>query len=1217
MKDTQFVHLGVHSQFSLYDSLIKVDQLVKKAVECNMSAISISDDSNMFAAVSFYQKAMAAGIKPIISSEITVSYGNSFGKLTLISMNTKGYKNLIKIISDAYDRGRPSDDDLPVIPYEYVKENCDNLIVLSGANEGIIGRSILSGNMDMAKKFIIQLREDFGDRFYIELQRTGNFQDNQYVSTAVKLATLAGIPVVATNKVRFIDDHQFPAHEVRVADSLGITVSEVRDKYGDKYTPHQYFKSSEEMAELFSDIPSAIENTVHIANRCSVDIELYKNYLPVFPTPNGETESEYLKNLSYEGLMLRLKQNYPEKLNDAEFVKTYTDRLDFELNTIIQMGFPGYFLIVGDFIQWSKDNDIPVGPGRGSGAGSLVAYALKITDLDPLPYDLLFERFLNPERVSMPDFDVDFCMDKRDRVIQYCANKYGHKAVSQIITFGTLAAKAAVKSAARTMGYPYGVADRLSKAIPNEPGIKLSKALEVSLDLNALYGSDLDAKKIIDFALQIEGLSRQTGKHAGGVLISPTTLTDFTPTYCLADGTGYVSQFDKNDVETAGLVKFDFLGLKTLTIIDNAIKAVNKERAAEGLPPINIEQIPLDDPAVYEMYQKGETTAVFQVESRGMKELLKRLKPDRFEDLIALVALFRPGPLQSGMVDNFIDRKHGREEISYPDVNYQHPSLKEVLEPTYGIILYQEQVMKIAQVLAGYTLGGADMLRRAMGKKKPEEMAKQREVFKQGAIDNGIDGDLSMKIFDLVEKFAGYGFNKSHSAAYALVSYQTAWLKTHYPAAFMASVLSADSDSMEKVVNFAEEAKRMGVQIIPPSVNKSEKAFVSEGNDKIYFGLSAIKSFGDAAINDLISKRHEPFKDIFDFKEKCGLNKNAFASCIRAGLFDEFGFNRRTLLENVDVIVKYGKQNNSEAAKHQLSLLDESIQDSGILIEKEEMSHRERLIGEIQTLGLSVSGHLLDDYKEDCRLLSTGKLADLAEISMESSADSEDDSQSIWRDKVISTLCVINTTDIRTGKTGQRALLTIDDGSRQLDCVVFNNSFHKSQQYIYDHNIVYIKGKLVMDKKTESHKLIAFEVESLDSLREKRIDSVSIKLDSTKLPKQEIQAKLQKLNEFLKHRPEGGCGLRAIYIKSESESSELSIGSKKYRYDDELSAALTNIFGKDSVIINYKSDEKKTNKTPARNVEATKEELEEGARTRPERHKNIARLLDQAMMVMS
>ncbi|MFS1429061.1 DNA polymerase III subunit alpha [Vibrio splendidus] len=936
--------------------------------------------------------------------------------------------------------------------------------------------------------------------------------------------------------------------------------------------------------------------------------------MPAFPTPDNSSEPDYLTRLSYEGLMKRLEDNYPDKLHDPVFVQQYKDRLQFELDTVIQMGFPGYFLIVSEFIQWSKANDIPVGPGRGSGAGSLVAYSLNITDLDPIPYDLLFERFLNPERVSMPDFDIDFCMDKRDLVIEHTANKYGKKAVSQIITFGTLAAKAAVKSAARTLGFPYGVGDRLSKCIPNEPGIKLGKALVASMDLKAHYDTDLDARKIIDFALKIEGLARQTGKHAGGVLISPTTLTDFTPTQCEADGTGLVSMYDKNDVETAGLVKFDYLGLKTLTIIDNAIKAANRDRAAQGLPPIDISKIPLDDEDVYKMYQNGETTAVFQVESSGMKELLKRMKPDRFEDLIALVALYRPGPLQSGMVDNFIDRKHGREEVSYPDVNYQHPSLKETLEPTYGIILYQEQVMKIAQVLAGYTLGGADMLRRAMGKKKASEMAKQRDTFREGAIKNGVNGDLSMKIFDLVEKFAGYGFNKSHSAAYALVSYQTAWLKTHYPAAFMAAVMSADSENTDKVVNFANESKRMGITIVPPSVNKSERDFVSEGQDKIYFGLRAIKSFGDSAINEVLNNRTEPFKDVFDFRTRCNTASRALDACIKAGMFDEFGYGRATLSNNIQTIIKYGKQNKASEAAQQFSLFGVSNEEEALIKPVKDWSQREKLLHEVTTMGLSVSGHLLDEYKEDQNTLSTGKLSELAEISMETADDGK---QAVWRDKVVNILCAINIVDVRQGKTGTRAILKIDDGSRQIECMVFSNTFHKCQQFLVPHSVAFIKGKLIMDKKSETHKLIAFDVESLESLREKKIDSVSITLDSVNESKMVIQKKLQDLNSIIKAQPEGGCGIRATYIKSATESSDIAIGSKKLRYDDTLSNALNEIFGEDNVTINYKSEDRNADKAKKRFVEATPAELEYGARTRMDRHRNIANLLKQASSVMA
>ncbi|EMK6671010.1 DNA polymerase III subunit alpha, partial [Vibrio fluvialis] len=775
MSDPKFIHLRIHSDFSMVDGLSKVPPLVKKVAAMGMPAMALTDFTNLCGLVKFYGTAHGCGIKPIVGADFSVrsdEFGDELTRITVLAKDNVGYKNLTLLISDAYLRGHVQHQ--PVIDKEWLLKYAEGLIILSGGKNGEIGRALLKGNQALVEKCVEFYQTHFADNFYLELVRTGRADEESYLHFALELAEQAELPVVATNDVVFIDPDQFDAHEIRVAIHDGFTLEDPRRPKN--YSPQQYLRSEEEMCELFADIPEALENSVEIAKRCNVTVRLGEYFLPAFPT-EGMAETEYLVKKSREGLEDRLEFLFPDPAVRAERRPAYDERLEIELQVINQMGFPGYFLIVMEFIQWSKDNDIPVGPGRGSGAGSLVAYALKITDLDPLEYDLLFERFLNPERVSMPDFDVDFCMDKRDQVIDHVAEMYGRDAVSQIITFGTMAAKAVIRDVGRVLGHPFGFVDRISKMIPPDPGMTLEKAFKAEPALQELYDADEEVKELIDMCRILEGCTRNAGKHAGGVVISPTAITDFAPIYCDSEGHHPVTQFDKNDVEYAGLVKFDFLGLRTLTIIDWALGLINPRREKAGEPPVRIESIPLADPASFRVLQNSETTAVFQLESRGMKELIKRLQPDCFEDIIALVALFRPGPLQSGMVDNFIDRKHGREAISYPDEKWQHESLKEILEPTYGIILYQEQVMQIAQVLAGYTLGGADMLRRAMGKKKPEEMAKQREVFQSGAENNGVDGELAMKIFDLVEKFAGYGFNKSHSAAYALVSYQTLWLK--------------------------------------------------------------------------------------------------------------------------------------------------------------------------------------------------------------------------------------------------------------------------------------------------------------------------------------------------------------------------------------------------------------------------------------------------------
>jgi len=772
MPAANFVHLRLHTEFSLSDSLVRIKSLVKRVAELNMPACAITDQTNFYGLIKFYKAAQGTGVKPIVGSDFWMASNDTEGKptlITLLAMNDKGYKNIIELISLAWRQGQQQG--VAYVQREWITFHSEGVIALSGGKFGDVGMALLGGRMPQAHELLQGWMRDFPNRFYLELQRTGRENDENHLHAAVDLAAQLSCPVVATNDVRFLKTSEFEVHEARVCISEGRALDDPRRER--RYSEQQYLRSAEEMTELFSDIPEAIANTIEVAKRCSVTIQMGKYFLPEYPVPEGLTEAEFFRKISHEGLDQRLERILDKSASDyTERRKVYEDRLTFELDIINQMGFPGYFLIVMDFIQWAKDHDIPVGPGRGSGAGSLVAYSLKITDLDPLEYDLLFERFLNPERVSMPDFDIDFCMDNRDKVISYVADNYGRDAVSQIITFGTMAAKAVVRDVARVQGKSYGLADKLSKMIPPTPGMTLAQALQEEPQLKEFIEIDGDAGEIWEMAVQLEGLTRNVGKHAGGVVIAPTKLTDFSPLYCDETGGGLVTQFDKGDVEEAGLVKFDFLGLRTLTIIDWARIMIDKQRVKKGEALLDISAIPLDDAKTFGLLKRAETTAVFQLESRGMKDLIKRLQPDNIEDLIALVALFRPGPLESGMVDDFINRKHGRAQVAYPDAKFQHLSLKPVLEPTYGVIVYQEQVMQIAQVLAGYTLGGADMLRRAMGKKKPEEMAKQREVFETGAKNQGVDPELAIKIFDLVEKFAGYGFNKSHSAAYAIVSYQ-------------------------------------------------------------------------------------------------------------------------------------------------------------------------------------------------------------------------------------------------------------------------------------------------------------------------------------------------------------------------------------------------------------------------------------------------------------
>ena len=967
--------------------------------------------------------------------------------------------------------------------------------------------------------------------------------------------------MVATNDVRFLYASEFEAHEARVCIGEGLTLDDPRRARS--YTEQQYLRSPQEMAELFADIPEALENTVQIARRCNVVLELGKPYLPDYPVPEGLTMDEYFRQLSHEGLDERL-----DKLFDAsapEFAakqKEYRDRLEFELETIIQMGFPGYFLIVMDFIRWAKQHDIPVGPGRGSGAGSLVAYALEITDLDPLEYDLLFERFLNPERVSMPDFDVDFCMEKRDQVIDYVADTYGREAVSQIITFGTMAAKAVVRDVARVQGKSYGLADKLSKMIPFEVGMTLEKALEQEEALREFLAEDDQAQEIWDMAVQLEGVTRGVGKHAGGVVIAPSKLTDFSPLFCDETGSGLVTQYDKGDVEDAGLVKFDFLGLRTLTIIDWAVKMINTARGQSGEQPLDIMQIPLDDQPSFELLKSARTTAVFQLESSGMKDLIERLQPDCFEDIVALVALFRPGPLQSGMVDNFINRKHGREELSFPDSKWQHEWLQPILQPTYGIILYQEQVMQIAQELAGYTLGGADMLRRAMGKKKPEEMAKQREIFEEGAKSKGVDGELAMRIFDLVEKFAGYGFNKSHSAAYALVSYQTCWLKTHYPAPFMAAVMSSELDNTDKIVVFVDECKQMKLSLKLPDVNEGQYMFTVNADDEIIYGLGAIKGLGEGPIESILSTREAdgPFTDLFDFCARTDprkVNRKAIEALIRSGALDSLGESRWVLMASMEDALK--------AAEQSASNRDAGIDDLfGEVVPSQNNGHddvyapfrnvrpwsdKERLGGERDTLGLYITGHPIDEYKAEIRKFAPKRIVDV-----------RPDKQG---NQVL--VGLIMATRTMNTQRGTMAVLTLDDSSAQIEVTLFSEAYSQFRELLVKDTIVIVEGRVQQDDRSGKPVVRAGGVRSIDEARQNYASRLTLEVNAEKIDER-FSARLQ---QILSGAGGGRCPVSIDYLQ-EHNKARVHL-SERWRVvpSDDLIQALRDELGHERVALEY------------------------------------------------
>lgn len=1177
MSAANFVHLKLHTEFSLTDSVVRVKPLVKRLAELKMPACAVTDQTNFFGLIKFYKACQGAGVKPIAGSDFLIANKDPEGKpgaITLLAMNDKGYKNIIELISRGWRQGQHLD--VAYVQREWISEYSEGVIALSGGKFGDIGLSLVAGRDDQALALLKGWMSDFPDRFYIELQRTGRENDEAYVHAAVELADRLVCPVVATNDVRFLKASEFEVHEARVCIGEGRTLDDPRREH--RYSDQQYLRSPEEMAELFADIPEALENTVEIAKRCNLTIQMGKYFLPEYPVPQGMTEAEFFRKVSEEGLEARLARLLdPNAADYAARRQEYVDRLNFELDIIIQMGFPGYFLIVMDFIGWAKDHDIPVGPGRGSGAGSLVAYALKITDLDPLEYDLLFERFLNPERVSMPDFDIDFCMDNRDKVISYVADNYGRDAVSQIITFGTMAAKAVVRDVARVQGKPYGLADKLSKLIPPTPGMTLAQALEEEPQLKEFLGHDGDAQEIWDMAVQLEGLTRNVGKHAGGVVIAPTKLTDFSPLYSDQHGDGLVTQFDKGDVEEAGLVKFDFLGLRTLTIIDWACKMIDRQRAKRGEPPIDISAIPLTDAKTFSLLKRAETTAVFQLESRGMKDLIKRLQPDNIEDLIALVALFRPGPLESGMVDDFINRKHGRAEVAYPDAKFQHASLKPVLEPTYGVIVYQEQVMQIAQVLAGYTLGGADMLRRAMGKKKPEEMAKQRSIFEDGAKSQGVDPNLAIKIFDLVEKFAGYGFNKSHSAAYALVSYQTAWLKAHYPAHFMAATMSSDMDKTDKVVTFIEECRTMRLKLMPPDVNSGEFHFTVDEAGRIIYGLGAIKGMGEGPVESIIAARQEggPFKDLFDFCARIDprkVNKRALEALIRSGAADSLmpshdsdDFNidraRAMMFAAMPEAVRTAEQKLANSNAGMMDLFGDVLvvdDASGDIYQDfhqvASWSIKERLQAEKETLGLYLTGHPIDEYEGELVHLVSSRISDIK---------AEKGSQTVAG-------LVISQRIVKTKRGDNLAILTIDDRSGRMDVTLFAETLNESREVLASEGLLVISGSVRHDDFSGMMKMSADSVKLLTDVRLERAREVRVKLSGDQLGAN-AAANLKALFSPYLSTPnkEARCSVSIDYIGREACAS-LRLGDAwRVRPEDSLLQQLRDKFGVSAVNLLY------------------------------------------------
>jgi DNA polymerase III subunit alpha len=994
----RYTHLHLHSEYSLVDSTIRIKALVEACVRAGMPAVALTDECNMFALVKFYKACSAAGIKPIGGCDLWISAPDDPRpwRLTLLCQNREGYLNLSRLVSRAWREGQHGGRALVEAGWLHA-EATHGLIALLG-RDSEVGRIAQNQGIDTARAKLQPLARLFPDRLYLELTRCGREGEENWNAAALALGTELTLPVLASNDVRFLRQDDFEAHEARVCINQGRVLADL--KRPRDYSNQQYLKSPEEMATLFADLPEALENTVELARRCNLELEFGKYYLPDFPVPEGHDLASYIRELSREGLQERLAA---APLAADRSQEDYQARLERELDVIIEMGFPGYFLIVADFINWGKQNGIPVGPGRGSGAGSLVAWALKITDLDPLQFNLLFERFLNPERVSMPDFDIDFCMDRRDEVIDYVSRKYGRDRVSQIITYGSMAAKAVLRDSGRVLSMGYGQVDKLAKLIPPRPlDLTLSDALgrsekskketdRVVKEFCEAYEQDEDARALIDLALKLENLTRNAGKHAGGVVIAPTALTDFAPLYCEAGGGGVVTQYDKDDVEAVGLVKFDFLGLRTLTIIDWAVKAINVRRAKAGEAPVDIAKLPLDDALAYGVFKKAQTVAIFQFESAGMQRMLKDAKPDRFEDIIALGALYRPGPMD--LIPSFVARKHGREQVEYPD-----PRVEPVLQETYGIMVYQEQVMQMAQIVGGYTLGGADLLRRAMGKKDVKKMAEERAKFREGAAKSGISGDKADTIFDLMEKFAGYGFNKSHAAAYALVSYQTAWLKAHYPAEFMSATISADMDNTDKVVTFLDESRAIGITVQPPDVNASVYMFVAiepnmpnpsrQGARTIQYGLGAIKGVGQGACEAIVAERsHGAYANLADFCRRVDptkLNRRVLEALILSGALDALAPTRASLMLQLPDAIKAAEQHLRDKQSGQNDMFGAAMGATTPVVHIDlptapEWPLEQKLQGERDTLGHYLSGHPTDPWKDELAQLSTCPLGEIGD----------------------------------------------------------------------------------------------------------------------------------------------------------------------------------------------------------------------------------------------
>lgn len=1151
-----FVHLRLHTEYSLEDGMVRIGELVERAAELGMPAVAVTDWHNLFGLVKFFRAAMARGIKPIVGADLRVqdaADAEQFGVVTLLVQDREGYLNLCRIISRSFLEGRFRGQ--PRVHPAWLRGHTEGLIALLGRQSGV-GEALARGRRNLARNRLEEWQALFPDRLYLALERMGRENERVIESGLLDLAVHNALPVVASNDVRFLTRDDFFAHEARVCIHQSRLLDDKRRSR--EYVDEQYLKSGEEMAQRFADLPMALENTVHLARRCNLELRLGEYFLPAFPVPEGETEDGFVRRKAAEGLDQRIERHgLAEGLSRAD----YDQRLERELKVIISMGFSGYFLIVADFIAWARNNGVPVGPGRGSGAGSVVAWCLGITDVDPMRYELLFERFLNPERVSMPDFDIDFCVEGRDRVIDYVAQRYGREQVSQIITYGTMAAKAVVRDCGRVLGYNYGFVDSIARLIPNQLEMTLDKALAEEPELKARYEKEDDTRSVLDLARSLEGLARNAGKHAGGLVIAPGPLTDYTPLYTEPDGQSVLTQFDKNDVEEIGLVKFDFLGLRNLTIIDWAIKAVNATRQKSGQAPIDLDDVPLDDGKAFELLRAAHTTAVFQLESPGMKEMLRKLKPDSFNDIVAAVALYRPGPLDAGMVDEYIDRKHGKAPVRYP-----HPMAKPILEPTYGVILYQEQVMQIAQELAGYSLGGADLLRRAMGKKKVEEMERQREIFVQGAADKGIAEEQAQSIFNLMETFARYGFNKSHSVAYALVAYHTAWLKAHYPAEFMAAVLSADLDKTDKIANLIEDCRLMGLDILPPDVNRSAYRFEVE-NDAIRYGLGALKGVGRGAVENLVAVR-----------ERCGaftslahlcrevdlsrLNRRALETLIRSGAADSLNGNRAALMQGLPDILTEAERFQADREAGQSSLFGrgsspaESAAGDQPLPDVRDWTLRQRLRAEKETLGLYLSGHPMDELRDELADTTTTTLDRIGDLVGNGGGEGGRRGQG-------TPMTLAGLIAALRRRPGKGAFIALDDGTARLEVAVFDRLFQQVSDRLIADEIVVVRGRVEIDRFRGGFRMVAEEMMSVDEARSQFARRVEVEIDRPpEALEQDLAAALQPYRQ--------GRTPVVIQYRNQSARAVVQLGANwRVTPSQELLAALGGVPGIGEVRLKY------------------------------------------------